>query len=242
MLVPCYRALSLPLHLIENGLFQKWLELAAKQRVAEESEASESETEESEQNVSCFTCGHEVNIKNAIRHMARCFSKVRFLCHRNLPAPFLFSSATPEFGTRERDEAPPPPLLHHCIHATCCVCRFVVLFVSLLSPVNFLSHRIYFQFEGQTTYGSAFKTSENMYNLFCDEYNASSKTYCKRLRVICPEHAKDPKVVFFLTFCLLLSATVCVLMGLPQRRWTLSFPQGLIYSLVSQSVLNGVSS
>ena len=28
----------------------------------------------------------------------------------------------------------------------------------------------------------------------CDHYNAASKSYCKRLKVICPEHAKDPKV------------------------------------------------
>lgn len=28
----------------------------------------------------------------------------------------------------------------------------------------------------------------------CDHYNASSKTYCKRLKVICPEHSKEPKI------------------------------------------------
>ena len=30
--------------------------------------------------------------------------------------------------------------------------------------------------------------------MFCDFYNPASKTYCKRLRVLCPEHCKDPKV------------------------------------------------
>lgn len=30
--------------------------------------------------------------------------------------------------------------------------------------------------------------------MFCDYYNPSSRTYCKRLRVLCPEHSKDPKV------------------------------------------------
>ena len=28
----------------------------------------------------------------------------------------------------------------------------------------------------------------------CDHYNASTKSYCKRLKVICAEHARDPKV------------------------------------------------
>lgn len=31
-------------------------------------------------------------------------------------------------------------------------------------------------------------------NMFCDDYNPSNKTYCKRLRVLCPEHYKDPKI------------------------------------------------
>ena len=31
-------------------------------------------------------------------------------------------------------------------------------------------------------------------NIFCDKYDSSQKTYCKRLRVLCPEHTKEPKV------------------------------------------------
>lgn len=30
--------------------------------------------------------------------------------------------------------------------------------------------------------------------MFCDDYNPINKTYCKRLRVLCPEHSRDPKV------------------------------------------------
>lgn len=30
--------------------------------------------------------------------------------------------------------------------------------------------------------------------MFCDYYNPINKTYCKRLRVLCPEHCKDPKI------------------------------------------------
>jgi len=31
-------------------------------------------------------------------------------------------------------------------------------------------------------------------NIFCDKYDAVQKTYCKRLRVLCPEHTKEPKI------------------------------------------------
>lgn len=30
--------------------------------------------------------------------------------------------------------------------------------------------------------------------MFCDFYNSINRTYCKRLRVLCPEHCKDPKI------------------------------------------------
>lgn len=31
--------------------------------------------------------------------------------------------------------------------------------------------------------------------MFCDFYNPSQHTYCKRLRVLCPEHFKDLTVI-----------------------------------------------
>lgn len=48
--------------------------------------------------------------------------------------------------------------------------------------------------ESQTTFGSMFKTRIEGNNMFCDFYNPSSLTYCKRLRVMCPEHTKAPVV------------------------------------------------
>lgn len=30
--------------------------------------------------------------------------------------------------------------------------------------------------------------------MFCDYYNTQQKVYCKRLKVLCPEHTKEPKV------------------------------------------------
>ena len=49
------------------------------------------------------------------------------------------------------------------------------------------------QYESQSSFGSIYKTRIEGNNMFCDYYNPSSRTYCKRLRVLCPEHSKDPK-------------------------------------------------
>ncbi|XP_017006135.2 CXXC-type zinc finger protein 1 isoform X2 [Drosophila takahashii] len=50
------------------------------------------------------------------------------------------------------------------------------------------------KYESQASFGSIFQTRMEGNNMFCDFYNPASKTYCKRLRVLCPEHSKDPKV------------------------------------------------
>ncbi|XP_014289319.1 CXXC-type zinc finger protein 1 [Halyomorpha halys] len=48
------------------------------------------------------------------------------------------------------------------------------------------------KYESQASFGSMYKTRIEGNNMFCDFYNPLSKTYCKRLRVLCPEHTKDP--------------------------------------------------
>uniref|UniRef100_A0AB39CFD3 CXXC-type zinc finger protein 1 n=1 Tax=Colaphellus bowringi TaxID=561076 RepID=A0AB39CFD3_9CUCU len=50
------------------------------------------------------------------------------------------------------------------------------------------------KYESQASFGSIFKTRIEGNSMFCDFYNPVSKTYCKRLRVLCPEHCKDPKI------------------------------------------------
>ncbi|XP_060533176.1 CXXC-type zinc finger protein 1 [Cylas formicarius] len=50
------------------------------------------------------------------------------------------------------------------------------------------------KYESQASFGSVFKTRIEGNNMFCDYYNPISHTYCKRLRVLCPEHCKDPKI------------------------------------------------
>ncbi|CAH1978378.1 unnamed protein product [Acanthoscelides obtectus] len=50
------------------------------------------------------------------------------------------------------------------------------------------------KYESQASFGSIFKTRIEGNNMFCDYYNQGNRTYCKRLRVLCPEHCKDPKI------------------------------------------------
>ncbi|GLV36846.1 CXXC finger protein 1 [Carabus blaptoides fortunei] len=50
------------------------------------------------------------------------------------------------------------------------------------------------KYESQASFGSIFKTRIEGNNMFCDFYNSLNHTYCKRLRVLCPEHCKDPKI------------------------------------------------
>lgn len=50
------------------------------------------------------------------------------------------------------------------------------------------------KYESQSSYGSVYKTRIEGDNVFCDFYNPLQKTYCKRLRILCPEHSKEPKV------------------------------------------------
>ncbi|XP_070502555.1 CXXC-type zinc finger protein 1-like [Chironomus tepperi] len=54
--------------------------------------------------------------------------------------------------------------------------------------------RCFNKYESQASFGSIFKTRIEGNSMFCDFYNVVNKTYCKRLRVLCPEHSKDPKV------------------------------------------------
>lgn len=50
------------------------------------------------------------------------------------------------------------------------------------------------KYESQASFGSIFKTRIEGNNMFCDFFNTANHTYCKRLRVLCPEHCKDPKI------------------------------------------------
>ena len=70
---------------------------------------------------------------------------------------------------------------NRCSFAWTCFCN-VHNFVSII------------QFEAQTSFGSIYKTRIEGTSMFCDFYNPQQKTYCKRLKVLCPEHTKEPRV------------------------------------------------
>merc|ERR1712038_627790 len=55
-------------------------------------------------------------------------------------------------------------------------------------------YRCFAKFESQTSFGSIYKTKIEGNSMFCDYYSHQQKTYCKRLKVLCPEHSKEPKV------------------------------------------------
>ncbi|XP_041969950.1 CXXC-type zinc finger protein 1-like [Aricia agestis] len=54
--------------------------------------------------------------------------------------------------------------------------------------------KCFIKYEAQASFGSRHRTRIDGQSMFCDYYNPINGTYCKRLRVMCPEHFKDPKV------------------------------------------------
>uniref|UniRef100_A0A5S6PZ43 CXXC-type zinc finger protein 1 n=1 Tax=Trichuris muris TaxID=70415 RepID=A0A5S6PZ43_TRIMR len=48
--------------------------------------------------------------------------------------------------------------------------------------------------ESRVSYGTTSPSHNTKYPILCDSYNKYNKTYCKRLRLICPEHSKTEKV------------------------------------------------
>jgi len=54
--------------------------------------------------------------------------------------------------------------------------------------------KCYRRVEAETSYGSEFETKvEGSKRLFCDTYNSTTNRFCKRLKVMCAEHSKEPK-------------------------------------------------
>jgi COMPASS component SPP1 len=43
------------------------------------------------------------------------------------------------------------------------------------------------------SFGSAYETKIDGESMFCDAYCPANGMYCKRLKVICPEHYREPK-------------------------------------------------
>lgn len=66
-----------------------------------------------------------------------------------------------------------------------------------VSAKNALRHmeKCFNKYESQTSFGSFYQTNIEGSNIFCDFYNVQQRTYCKRLKILCPEHSKEPKVM-----------------------------------------------
>jgi len=54
--------------------------------------------------------------------------------------------------------------------------------------------KCFLKFEAQTSFWSIYKTRIEGNSMFCDFYNPQQKMYCKRLKILCPEHTKEPKI------------------------------------------------
>ncbi|KAI6177384.1 BUD13-like protein [Aphelenchoides bicaudatus] len=53
------------------------------------------------------------------------------------------------------------------------------------------TRRCFERLEKQSSFGTAHKVPVNPFQILCETHDKQTKTYCKRLRVVCPEHYKD---------------------------------------------------
>ncbi|KAI6233921.1 CXXC-type zinc finger protein 1 [Aphelenchoides fujianensis] len=53
------------------------------------------------------------------------------------------------------------------------------------------TQRCFERLEKQSTFGTATKVRVNPFDILCETYDKHTKSYCKRLRIVCPEHYKD---------------------------------------------------
>ena len=108
---------------IEHGALDSLKEKASQLTIQAEDAEDDEDEKSLQQTVFCVTCGNEIGIRSALRHMEKCFCKV----------------------------------------------------------------------EGQTSFGSAYKSALKDPPLFCDAFNKHTKSYCKKLKMVCPEHYREPK-------------------------------------------------
>lgn len=50
------------------------------------------------------------------------------------------------------------------------------------------------QVEARSSFASMYKARIEFTAIICDHYCSNTNSYCKRLKVLCPEHTKEPKV------------------------------------------------
>ncbi|CAG9814768.1 unnamed protein product [Phaedon cochleariae] len=160
--------------------------------------------EDAEISMFCVTCGLEIHSRTAIKHMEKCFNKYES------QASFgsVFKTRIEALSTRFPSDyiliccsRRQQHVLRLLLHEQQDVLQAAECAGTLQKPEAVLS------FDDMTdeTDKSCFfiscfslvdiftpKPTSN--NMFCDFFNMNNKTYCKRLRVLCPEHCKDPKI------------------------------------------------
>ncbi|PIK62821.1 putative CXXC-type zinc finger protein 1 [Apostichopus japonicus] len=84
----------------------------------------------------------------------------------------------------DADDSEEPELSIHCV-----TCGHQV------NPSKAMNHmnRCFRKYESQTSF-DRFKTRIVGESMFCDFFNSQQNTYCKRLKVLCPEHTKEPRI------------------------------------------------
>lgn len=134
-------------------------------------QVAEGDGDDTDLQIFCVSCSHPVNPKVALRHMERCYAKAS--SHRLFLSSWVFRivtcvSLSCSMKARRR-----------LVPCTRPASRGKTQSLTLTLPSLSVSH---------------FPLSFRATRLFCDVYNPQSKTYCKRLQVLCPEHSRDPKV------------------------------------------------
>ena len=131
--------------------------------------------------------------KNAIKHMERCYSKVtnNFSLYRlNLNFSLsLFLSLDPPLPSISTSLSIPPfpPLfLSLSLHIHISFSLPLSLYSAEYSSASFP-----FQFEAQLSLGSTVKCDTAWENPVCDTYDRQQGAYCKKLRVLCPDHNRE---------------------------------------------------
>ncbi|CAD5222828.1 unnamed protein product [Bursaphelenchus xylophilus] len=70
---------------------------------------------------------------------------------------------------------------------SCMVCGMEVPVKALPKHVQ----RCFVRIEKQSSFGTSHKFGINPHNIMCEKFDKNTKTFCKRLRVICSEHYRD---------------------------------------------------
>jgi COMPASS component SPP1 len=79
------------------------------------------------------------------------------------------------------------PLTGEVVTCFCFVCGTEIPVAGSIHHIR----RCFERLEKQSSFGTTHKVAVNPFNILCETHDKQTKTYCKRLRVVCPEHYKD---------------------------------------------------